>query len=381
MQILQAIHIIRLYILGFKMKNIYRIIFIVTTLLLFSLPILFFDSKQKVSEKENRVLEQKPRFMKDNLFNDKVFSEYNCYFQDHFGFREQLIQLDANNPLKMKSPIKVGRALVGKDGWYFYTDPTDGNNLMDFYKRNLFDTIQIKQFSEKISNRVKWCEENNIKCIFIIGPNKHSVYAEFYPYIRPEGITRADQITQKLDQMGVSYVFPRDHLLAVKEDFNYPLYYETDTHWNQKGAYIASTLLYEKLQTLFPDTLFPKIEYETLVSESETYGDLLPMLNLERAKSTKVILSPSGCNTNDFYSYLNNGGRDGVHTKGTNNKLPRALIYRDSFFTALESFVSPFFSEAEYHWKPFEETDKDYVLEYKPDIIIFECVERSIISL
>ena len=63
-------------------------------------------------------------------------------------------------------------------------------------------------------------------------------------------------------------------------------------------------------------------------------------------------------------------------TKGTDENLPRALIFRDSFFTALEPFASPLFSEAEYRWKNFSDEDKSSVLLYKPDIIIFECVER-----
>lgn len=359
------------------MKNINRIIFIVTTLIILSLPIIFFNLKQTISEKENRNLAEKPKVIKDNHFNGKIFSEYDAYFQDHLGFREQLIQIDTCNPCKIKVSSSIGRAIVGKNGWYFYTDPTDGNNLMDFYKRNLFDELQIEQFSERIYNTVEWCKEQNIECIFIIGPNKHSVYEEYYPYERPDGMTRADQITQIFEKLDVPYIFPRNYIISKKSEYDYPLYYETDTHWNQAGAYHAFILLKEKLQNIFPQIIFPEIEYSVSISESETTGDILPMLKLSRAKSTQVSLTPIGHSNSDFYSYITNAGRDGVHTKGTDNKLPRALIYRDSFFSALEPFVSPFFSEAEYHWKQFETSDKDYVLKYKPDIIIFESVERK----
>lgn len=359
------------------MKETNRIIFIITTLIIIALPIVFFNSKQTESEKENRTLAGRPRLLKDNQLNKHLFLDYDNYLQDHLGFRELLIQFNTKIPLKIKSPISVEKAIIGKNGWYFYTEPNDGNNLMDFYKRNLFEQTQICQFSERISKIAEWCEKQNIKCIFLIGPNKHSVYEEFYPYERPKGITRADQITQIFDNVGVNYVFPRDLLLSKKTEFDYPLYYETDTHWNQAGAYLSFNLLKKEIQFLFPDTSFPVIEYETVISESETSGDILPMLNLERSKSTQVILSPIGHTNKDFYSYISNNGREGVYTKGTDNKLPRALIYRDSFFVALEPFVSPLFSEAEYHWKKFEESDKDYVLKYKPDIIIFESVERG----
>lgn len=358
------------------MKNKTRIIFIITTLIIISLPIIFFNSKKTVSEKEKRTLAEKPKIIKDNHLNGKIFTEYDDYFQDHLGLRDQLIQIDTCNPCKIKVSTTIGRAIEGKNGWYFYTDPSDGNNLMDFYKRNLFNEIQIEQFSKKICETVEWCKEQNIDCIFLIGPNKHTIYGENYPYERPDGITRADQITQIFNTLGVNYVFPRDYIVSKKREFNYPLYYETDTHWNQAGAYLASTLLKEKIQNIFPETKFPEIEYDISIYESETGGDLLPMLKLAQAKSTQISLTPIGHSNNDFYSYVTNEGRDNVHTKGANKRLPRALIYRDSFFSALEPFVSPLFSEAEYHWKNFETSDKDYVLKYKPDIIIFESVER-----
>ena len=50
-------------------------------------------------------------------------------------------------------------------------------------------------------------------------------------------------------------------------------------------------------------------------------------------------------------------------------------MFRDSFFTALEPFVSPLFSEVDYVWKDFTDSDKKRILEYKPDIVIFERVE------
>ena len=89
-----------------------------------------------------------------------------------------------------------------------------------------------------------------------------------------------------------------------------------------------------------------------------------------RFRSTQPTLTPINHEQTDFYAYLKNEGTKGVHTKGTNPNPVRALIFRDSFFSSLEPFVSPLFSEAEYHWKQFRAENKAYVLEYKPDIIM-----------
>ena len=51
-------------------------------------------------------------------------------------------------------------------------------------------------------------------------------------------------------------------------------------------------------------------------------------------------------------------------------------VFSTAFFNALVPFMSPFFSEAEYVWKNFSGDDEELVRQYKPDIIIFEAVER-----
>ena len=379
MQIWQEVLIIHSYISGSKMERKIKTIFVITIIFLISLPIIFFNSNQEISEKENRKLAEKPLLIKENHLNMNIFEEYDYYLQDHFGFRNQLIQLDAKNPLKTKSSTvigSIGRAIEGKNGWYFFTDSTNGNNFLDFHKRNLLNYKQVEQLSERIYKITEWCKEQNILFIFLIGPNKHSVYEEFYPYDRPEGITRADQITKIFDELKVPYIFPRDFLISKKTEYDIPFYYETDTHWNPLGAYLVSTLIREKIESFFPTKNFPKIEYETKIDYSMTFGDLLLILGIEKSKSTQPRLIPIGHDNADYYEYLKNEGVNYVNTKGSDKNLPRALIFRDSFFYALEPFISPLFSNAEYRGKPFSDEDKDYVLQYKPDIIIFESVER-----
>ena len=82
------------------------------------------------------------------------------------------------------------------------------------------------------------------------------------------------------------------------------------------------------------------------------------------------------CNTS-YFQYVKNDGRNGVIAKNNDLSLPKAIIFRDSFFTQLEPFTSTIFSSAEYHSRWFTEADKNYILENKPDVIIWEMVERS----
>ena len=360
------------------MKQKLQIIFIIFTLLGFSLPVIRFNKKGTVSEIENRTLANKPYIFVDNRLNQNLFNEYNSYFEDRFGGRQRLINFNnsVKHKLNGKSLIYNDRAIQGKKGWCFYISAADGNNLQDFYKRNLLTDEELSDFKTRVQKTVEWCNEQNIVCLFLICPNKHSVYSENYSFNRPKGSPRADQFISIFEEENIPFVFPRDYLISKKEEYDFPIYYETDTHWNSQGAYLASILVKDKIKSLFPAITFPSIEYQTKIENSMTTGDILPMLGIKESKSTIPTVSPVGHNNTDFYTYVRNEGTNGVHTVGLDKKLPRALIFRDSFFSALEQFISPMFSEAEYKWKQFREEDKPYILEYKPDIIIFESVER-----
>lgn len=352
-----------------------QIIFIIIVLGIFFIPILKFNKNSTVSEEENRNLAVLPIFIKEYKINRKFFIDCDSYFEDRFGYRRELISLNNNlNKLIRKNNILVSsKAIQGKNGWFFYRAE---RNHEDFYKINLWDEKECSDFKDKIERISNWCDVQGIPYIFLICPNKHSVYEEYYPFDRPEGITRADQISKIFTELNVPYIFPRDFLISKKTEYDFPLYYETDTHWNSQGAYLAFTLLKKEIESFFPYTEFPQIEYEVKIEYSMTTGAILPMLSVTRSKCTLPRLSPAKHKDSDFYTYVKNAGRKGVYTKSGDERLPRALIFRDSFFTALEPFVSPLFSEAEYHWKQFSEEDKSYVLQYKPDIIIFEAVER-----
>lgn len=358
------------------MKRIIQVVFIMAFAFLIFLPVLFFNFSQTVSQQENRNLAPKPVFIKNKFLNKNIFSECDDYFQDHFGFREQLIFVNNKNPLKVEQSISNKQVLEGKDRWYFYLY---GGNLKDFCKRNLLNSAELESFANKVKNTVAWCKEQNILCLFLICPNKHSVYEEYFPFDRPNGITRADQITKVFDELNVDYIFPRDFLISQKKNYDIPLYYEAGTHWNSLGSFIVYSLLKQKLSDFFPNIKFPEPNWK-IASIDQTANDTVLFLagldpNLRLSSTTRFQIENG--NISEYCSYIKNDGVNGVHTQGADKKLPRALIYRDSFFAALEPFVSPLFSEAEYIWKNFQEEDKNYVLQYKPDIIIFEVVERN----
>ena len=352
------------------MKKIVHYSFVSLVFLAILFPIAKFNKKGTVSQKENRTLAEKP----DSPFK---FSGYDAYFQDRFGGRNRLVAI-ANfiDYSVFHKQIKNSRAFKGKNDWFYYIDSKDGNNLDDFYKKNLLTKAELESFRNSVRETAQWCKDNGIKYLFVIGPNKHSVYPENYMEERPEGITRADQMISVFKELGAPCVFPRDFLILQKDKNEAPLYYETDTHWNNLGAYYAFVKIQEELAKLFPNTDFPKIDYDFSVGYSESAGDILPMLGIKTAKSTQVTATPKNGTFSDYFEYVKDEGREGVITKGKKENLPKAIVFRDSFCSALTPYFSTLFSSVEYNWRRMTDDDKKHILENKVDLIVFEAVER-----
>jgi hypothetical protein len=355
-------------------------LFIFLFLLVIFIPVFFFNYKEDYSYREKRSLAAFPNFFINEKINSKIFKGIDNYIGDRIGAKNIFVSMNAELVYSLLKKSGNDSVVLGKDGWLFYIKREDGDNFSDFFKTNLFNEEEIAILTRQISARKEWCEQNGIKFVMLICPNKHNIYPEYYPIGRPEGETRTEALLRNLPREMRDYIiYPKDLLLSRKDGD--PLYYENDTHWNSLGASYVFDLLFQKISSYFPDADFPQFEYT--ITRSGYDGDLPPMLGIgsNKFKGTSFIMEPAS-KWETFYSYttnvINDDGTADITTKGTNDQLPKALILRDSFHVALEPFTSSLFSRAEYRWKIFNESDKEAVLETMPDVVIWEMVERNL---
>lgn len=338
-------------------------------------PLLLLDTKTIVSAQENRNLAPMPKPITKFDINWKYFSELEEYIKDRFGLRDYLISLNMKIQYGLLGRQGNSRALIGKEGWLYYIDPNYGANYSDFMKLNTVSEEEVAAFVKAVKDRADWCEQNGIKFLLLIPPNKHNVYPEYYPFVRPSGVTRTEQFLAGLDKEKIRYIYPKEALIANKGTSE--VYYKTDTHWNPLGALVAFGEIKKEIKNIFPRTRFSDIEFVQSTKEIPGRGDIVPMLGLTSYGTiTEVKYQPKGMAWSDIYTYEKNLKKDGIIVNGKNTKLPTAIIYRDSFANNLEPFTSTLFSKAEYIWHWFEKSDKEYVLANKPDIVIWEIVEK-----
>ncbi|KAK8853611.1 hypothetical protein M9Y10_017172 [Tritrichomonas musculus] len=313
----------------------------------------------------------RPKLFFNGSFVKNFSSSFWPFIIDNFIGSFLKVSIELTVFYKSNDRFLGNRVTKGRSGFYFYTNRGDGDNLKDFLKQNLVSPQQLEKAATKVKCIMDICSYLRIPFLLLTGPNKHSVYSEFFPFERPPGITRADQLSQIFQKINVTYIYPRDYLILLKKNNTFPFYYETDTHWNSLGAYYVSFLVIRKIKEFFPKISFPEINYSITAKLVRGNGDIIGMTPLIKRNNTWcTIVSVTPQNGPNITKIVN--GRN-FKTAVNDHSLPKALIFRDSFFTALEPFTSPLFSQAEYIWNKI---DINYLKKVKPDLLIFEMVER-----
>jgi hypothetical protein len=183
------------------------------------------------------------------------------------------------------SPIP--EAVLGTDGWLYYTGPVS-EKLLDRHVRGRdpFSQDELERWRRLLLDRTRHFRSIGAKYVFVIAPNKESIYPEHLPsWIGPRlGPSRVDQLLAYLKSVPeVTVIDLRSSLIADKKAAT--LYYKTDTHWNTRGAYTAYR---EIARTLEPD--FPGLAVKSWASFNprviELQGmDVTTMIGLGRETS------------------------------------------------------------------------------------------------
>lgn len=307
--------------------------------------------------------------------------KFNLYYQDNFGFRNSLLWSDKLKYWIGMSPSE--KVMLGKNGWLFFTgEPfTDLINTSRGIHR-LNDT-ELEQYARVFQARYRWLKNKGIRYLFIIAPNKHSIYSEYLPDSMFQVNTNivTDQFVNYMRlNTEVPVVDLRQALLSHK-DADTLLYYKTDTHWNHFGTNVAQYEIAKALASYYPDQITPVFyKNSDIITRTGSGGDLSVLIDLkhhfkEKHTSpmydpcTKYPASPNGDASNTFMTKC---GSSGVN----------ALIFHDSFFGHLYQYVSTYFNTATYVPGRIEySTIHKYLGKNKPDIVIEEWAERYLVAV
>jgi hypothetical protein len=299
------------------------------------------------------------------------------WFDDHFGLRSTLVKWYGEIRLFVFGQSPSASVLKGADGWFFYADD---KAVEDYISDDPLTADALANWRSALVRARRWLTSRHVAYVFLLAPDKHVMYPEEMPQtiVRIGQMSRMDQFYGSLMDTGF-IVDVRPVLIAQRARER--IYQKTDTHWNERGAFAAYRAIVEAARTALPEIppAWSRDDFDVAARDVEA-KDLAAMMGLKRVlreedlvllprkpRLAKVI-EPRGARPTDEEGRL--------VTEIPDSTLPRAVIFRDSFASALVPFLSEHFSRAVYLWQ--NDFDAQVVEQEHPDIVIQEIVGRHL---
>jgi hypothetical protein len=292
---------------------------------------------------------------------------FESYFDDHFGWRASAVRHFHRLNYLLFRASETDEVVVGREGWLYY-----GGTAVDFQRANQpFSDWSLRQWLKTIEERQKWLDGRGIRYLLTVAPNKHTLYPEHLPAkLRRTGeSTRWETLAPPLSRrVETALVDLHGPLLAAKR--REQIYERTGSHWNSRGAYVAYSAIFERLNRWFPR--LEHVPWQRVELAQGEPADLAIILGLEETLA-ETLLEPSGGVRYPRPELKRNGD---LITTQDDPSLPRAVIFHDSFSEALIPYLAEHFSYAVFRWRA--SFDGDLVLRVEPDVVIEQRVERRL---
>ncbi|MCI5612386.1 MAG: hypothetical protein MR392_13625 [Roseburia sp.] len=278
------------------------------------------------------------------------FTERLCARNKLIAFNSELTSL-----LTGGTYMESTQVLLGKNNWLFYKTELDGHPLWDYMGINHFTDDELAAIAANLVSMRDGFNALGVDFYVTALPNKEIIYEEYMPdtVARVDEVSRAEQLADYIwDNTDLVYVYPKQALLDAKAEGQ--IYYQTDTHWNQKGAFVGmQQLMHEAygVEAKDLDSVSFDITSHDLAGDLAVIGGVADKYNID---TTYVF----DADTADKAQY-----RDEV-----------ALVVGDSFSGFLSTIAKGYYKEV--HWIYTKDFTMSMLDEYDADVVIWESVER-----
>ncbi len=397
------------------MKKIHSLLnssFLISALFIcgISLPGLIWlvsDTKD-ISEQEKRRLAPLPEISFDKNLLAEYPKNFDKYFNDHYGLRTELVDLNRFWQATVFNKSSVRRVIRGEQGWLFFDAQASLYDHVGLIK--LTENV-LPAWKQHLVNKKTWLNSLGIEYLFVPVPNKMTLFPEYLPYrIRKyAGSTMLEKLLVKLKsgQPYRNFVDLKSVLTAQKNtsreklqnslsgnnaDTNYSniradnLYFYRDSHWTTLGAFLSYQHIVQQLKThisgLEPPIRFDQLD-PILVDKK---GDLARMGSINKTETHHRLTVIDPCSPEEPEIVTSFKETEAYKLKkktlpikrGCKNKTVRAVVVNDSFGAYLQPFFAESFKEVVFMRSYDLVGMESFLREFQPDIYIDIRSERSV---
>ncbi len=363
-----------------RTANLADVILIGGFVIAISLPLLglLFSLDRGFVLEENRTLATRPELKPDKKELAELPARLEAYFNDRFGFRKRLIYWLSVTKVAALCVSPHPKVIFGYNRWLFYAE----EDIPYFRAVRPLTEAQLDGWQKRLEERQAWLADRGIPYLVVFAPLKSTVYPEYMPtaYNRIGTVSRLDQLMAHLKaHSGLTVIDLRAAILDEKA--RHQVFYRTDTHWNNRGSYVGYVQIMKALSRWFPQLeAVPFSAFEEFHHYSEPGRDLPLLLGMQLyfwdryvdMKLARPALAheikpapPAG--------KLWTRGPD-IAYEHPDARLPRAVMFRDSYAAWLIPLLSENFSHVLYTWQ--YTFNREIVERERPDVVIQEMVER-----
>ncbi len=315
--------------------------------------------------------EQRTRVARPSMREGARFPDlFDAYFRDNFGWRDRVIRWHHLFKYRALGESPVNDVIVGRDGWLFYSNPSDGLDIRNFSGHWPHDAAVVDGWLSGQEGRRQQYARLGARYLIALAPDKQSLYPEFVPFrYGPQ----APGVMGELLARAPSYPdLPVLDLRPALRQAGGELYYKGDTHWNARGAFTAASVIVERLRRDVP-SVGTIHESEYAVEESvRDIGDLTNMMGLGLPANDRAFT----------FRRRSGGARetksDALHRvfEQPGGALPKAVLLGDSFGESLAPLLADAFSRLHYYRSSIGGPNPGLIVEEKPDVVILISSER-----
>lgn len=270
--------------------------------------------------------------------------------------RKSLIKMNERLTMFMTGGSYIGstQVLLGKNNWLFYKIEDDGQPILDYMGVNHYSENDLAKIAVNLTEMRNYFREQGIDFYVMTVPNKEIVYAENMPdtIVRLDEVSRGEQVADYIrEKTDLIYVYPKQALFNVKD--KYQVYYTTDTHWNQIGAFVGMQEIFREAYGTWADA--DSVNFK--VGATDHAGDLALVGD---------ITDKYGIDT--VYVF------DAKTADPSQYRDETALVVGDSFSGFLSIIAEGYYREV--YWVETPGFTMNMVTKCDPDVIIWETGER-----
>ena len=326
-----------------------------------------FVEKRTFSETENRVLQSKPSFSIEKLFEGRFIGKYEDYKVDQFYNRDFWINVK----------IKADKLLLKKESNGVYLGKDD-------YLLEKFDKPNEENVSKNLKAINKFAQKyKNVKQYMLISPTAVNILSSNLPVAAPVNNQQEyiDNYSKKLDS-NITFVDTYTTLLEHKKE---DIFYRSDHHWTSLGAFYSYQKLadvmnlsvkdsddydIELVSNTFEGALASKSGYRTKQQDKvkvyipKNEDDKVVVNYVEEQKKTATLYESDKLEEKDKYQVFLGGNHPIVKIDTASTSGKTLLIFKDSYANCFVPFLTSHFSkiilvDPRYYYEDIDQLMKD----------------------